>query len=85
MLYYFHVKYIQNLLQMIYANGTRLCRRSGAGSPSIHAWHISVGARWGCVQQDTTGTCGGPPKKKKGKKRRKKSLKSERREGEMYK
>ena len=32
---------------MIYANGTRLCRRSGAGSPSIRARHISVGARWG--------------------------------------
>ena len=38
---------------------------SGAGSPSIRARHISVGARWGGVQQDTTGKCGGPPKKKK--------------------
>ena len=75
MLYYFHVKYIQNLLQMIYANGTRLCRRSGAGSPSIRARHISVGARWGGVQQDTTGKCGGPPKKKKKKKKKKKRLK----------
>ena len=73
MLYYFHVKYIQNLLQMIYANGTRLCRRSGAGSPSIRARHISVGARWGGVQQDTTGKCGGPPKKER-KKRVKKNL-----------
>ena len=50
---------------MIYANGTRLCRRSGAGSPSIRARHISVGARWGGVQRerkDTTGECQGPPK-----------------------
>ena len=63
-------------------NGTGLCRRSGAGSPLIRARHISVGARWGGVQQDTTGKCGGPPKKE----RKKKGLKkSERREGEMYK
>ena len=53
---------------MIYANGTRLCRRSGAGSPSIRARHISVGARWGGVQKDTTGECGGPPKKERKKK-----------------
>ena len=76
MLYYFHVKYIQNFLQMIYANGTRLCRRSGAGSPSIRARYISVGARWGGVQQDTTGKCGGPPKKKKEKKKKKKKVKN---------
>ena len=49
-------------------NGTGLCRRSGAGSPSIRARHISVGARWGGVQQDTTGKCGGPPKKERKKK-----------------
>ena len=52
-------------------NGTGLCRRSGAGSPSIRARHISVGARWGGVQQDTTGKCGGPPKKERKKKGKK--------------
>ena len=77
MLYYFHVKYIQNLLQRIYANGTRLCRRSGAGSPSIRARHISVGARWGGVQReqkDTTGECQGPPKNERKKKKGLKNL-----------
>ena len=60
---------------MIYGNGTRLCRRSGAGSPSIRARHISVGARWGGVQKDTTGKCGGPPKKeRKEKEKRVKNL-----------
>ena len=79
MLYFFHVKYIQNLLQMIYANGTRLCRRSGAGSPSIRARHISVGARWGGGAEgaeDTTGECQGPPKNEREKKKKKKGLKN---------
>ena len=72
MLYYFHVKYIQNLLQMIYANGTRLCRRSGAGSPSIRARHISVGARWGVCSKIQRGSAEGRRRRKKRKKKKEK-------------
>ena len=70
MLHYFHVKYIQNLLQMIYANGTRLCRRSGAGSPSIRARHISVGARWGVCSKIQRGSAEGRRRRKKKEKKK---------------